>query len=91
MLLVIEEKLAKSKRSRIYDCILDYDKMDLFLCYTCMEHGLLFYKNDILYWTPWQMKIQWDLIKEALKDVNPSLEKVFVTPLELFPKKKTTK
>jgi len=57
MLLVIKEKMAKSKHLRIYGCILDYNKMDLFLYCTCIECGLLFYKNNIPQWNLQQMKI----------------------------------
>ena len=52
VLLIIEEQVPKSERSKIYGCVLDYSKMSLALCKTCTDLGLLLSKNDILRWTP---------------------------------------
>lgn len=91
VLLVIEENIAKSERSNIYGIILDYSKMDLELCKTCVDNGFLHCKNNIPKWTPRQMKTQWDLIEEARQDATPSQAPATATTPSPSPKKKSRK
>ena len=91
VLLVIEEQVPKSERSKIYGCVFDYSKMSLALCKTCTELGLLLSKNDILRWTPAHLHEQWNLILEALVDKNPVKAQGLVVAASPSPKKKTAR
>ena len=91
VLLVIEEQVPKSKQKKIYGCILDYSKISLALCKTCTERGLLLSKNDSGRWSPKHLNEQWNMIQEALEDMNPRPTVNPPAALTPSPKKKTAK
>ena len=91
VLLVIEEQVPKSKRSRIYGCILDYSKLNLELCKSCTRLGLLHSKKDSKRWTPKLMLEQLNMIQEVLAEKNPKRVVDPVIAQTPSPKKKTAK
>ena len=64
-IVVVEERLPKSKHSITYGLILDPSKLNLELCESLTAKGYIFFPEDRALWTPQYIQALWDQVDEA--------------------------
>ena len=76
-LLVMQERIPKSDDSITYGLILGYGILNPTLCETILIKGMLNLKDDSLFFTPDELKREWDIIDEERQ------ESILANPIEV--------
>lgn len=91
VLVIVEETVPKGEETRTYGLILDYRTMDLVMCESITSQGMLDKPDGERFWTPVEMKNEWDIIDEARRENRPAADAAPSPPAKPSAKKTAKK